>query len=241
MNRPPVGIVRGQKGNIMRYIINYGLASEQDQPCRLTTFAGIDASTPDEARRMFLAAHPDRYVVRVIDGTQANRELYSAGAWTDEEREAHKEKLSAKYAQEHDAAQSVKEYVATYELDEFAARIAYEDRRASEGTQNAEGVHVGDLFSCEWGYDQTNVNYYQVVALKGAHTIVVRELRTRRMDIPDTMTGYSRPIRDSFRDESPYTLRTRIRSNELDINAPEHCGTLRPWKEGELGYYTSYA
>lgn len=232
----------GRKGaNTMRYIINYGFTKDQDGAVRLTTFAGIDADTPEEAREKFLAAHPDRYVVRVIDGTQANRELYGQGAMTDEERQAHTDALNAKYEREHDAAQEVKEYVATYELDEFAARIAYEDRRASEETQNAEGVHVGDLFSCEWGYDQTNVNYYQVVALKGAHTIVVRELRTRRCDVLDTMTGYSRPIRDCFHDDKAYTLRTGIRFDELYINAPEHCGTLRPWKDGELGYYTSYA
>lgn len=225
----------------MRYIINYGKLGEAGAPVRMTTFTGIDAENPEQAREKFLAAYPDREVVRVIPGTRDNMELYGQSAMTDEERCAHTERLNAKYAQEHDASEEVKEYVATYELDEFAARIAYEDRRASETTQNAEGVHVGDLFSCEWGYDQTNVNYYQVVALKGAHTIVVRELRTRRRDVLDTMTGYSRPIRDNFRDESPYTLRTRIRFNELDINAPEHCGTLRPWKEGELGYYTSYA
>lgn len=225
----------------MRYIINYGLASEQDQPCHLTTYTGIDASSPDEAREKFLATHPGRYVARVIEGTRANRELYGAGAWTEEEQQANLEKLRAKYVRELDASESVQEYVATYEPDEFAARMDYEKRRESEPTQNAEGVHLGDLFSCEWGYDQTNVDYYQVVALKGAHTIVVRELRTRRRDVLDTMTGYSRPIRDCFRSEATYTLRTRIMDGSLYIKAPDDRGVLRRTHDGELGHYTSYA
>ena len=225
----------------MRYIINYGFTKDEGNPVRLTTFGGIDADTPEEARAAFLAAHPDRYVVRIIDGTPDNCFRYGMGAWTEEERAAHKEMMEAQYAREADAAQIVKEYVSTYEPDEFAARVAYVQRRAAEETQNAEGVHVGDLFSCEWGYDQTNINYYQVVALKGAHTIVVRELQTRRREALDTMTGYSRPIRDSFRDERPYTLRTRISNGELDINAPEHCGSLLPWEDGKLGHFTAYA
>ena len=225
----------------MRYIINYGKLGEAGAPVRMTTFTGIDADNPEQAREKFLAAYPDREVVRVIPGTQNNRELYGQGAMTDEERREHTERLHEKYAQEHEASKEVKEYVSTYELDEFAARIAYNERRASEETQNAEGVHIGDMFYVSWGYEQTNVNYFQVIDLKGAHTIVVRELKTRRMDVLDTMTGYSRPIRDSFREKKTYTLRTRIWNNELYIKAPEDCGSLRPWKDGEIGYYTSYA
>ena len=225
----------------MRYIINYAMKKDAEKPVRLTTFAGIDADSPEDARQKFTASYPDREVVRVIEGTASNRELYGQGAMTDEEREDHVKKLHAMYEQEHEASVDVKEYVATYEPDEFSARIAYEQRRASETTQNAEGVHLGDLFYNSWGYEQTNVDYYQVVALKGAHTIVVRELKTRRRDVLNTMTGYSRPIRDSFRDDKTYTMRTRIWNNELYIKAPEDCGSLRPWKDGEIGYYTSYA
>ena len=225
----------------MRYIINYGLIAEQDQPCRLTTFLGIDADTPEDARQKFLAAHPDRDVVRVVVGTPHNRELYGMGAMTEEEQQAHREMLSAKYAQQHEAAQDVKEYVSTYEPDEFAARVAYEQRRASEETQNAEGVHLGDLFSCSWGYEQTNVDFYQVVGLKGAHTIVVRRLNTRRREVLNTMTGYSRPIRDSFRDEKTYTLRTKLWRDELYINAPNDTGSLRQAHDGEVANFSSYA
>ena len=225
----------------MRYIINYGFVKDQGQPCRLTTFTGVDADSPQEAREQFLAAHPDRDVVRVIEGTPHNCEIYGMGAMTDEEQAAHKARFADQMDERNAAAREVREYVATYEPDEFAARIAYQDRRASEETQNAEGVHLGDLFSCEWGYDQTNVNFYQVVALKGAHTIVVQELNTRRREVLDTMTGYARPIRDNFRNDKTYTLRTRILHDTLDINAPEEHGTLRREEDGVIRDFSSYA
>lgn len=37
-------------------------------------------------------------------------------------------------------------------------------------------VAVGDIFQCSWGYDQTNIDYYEVVKLVGAKMIEVREI-----------------------------------------------------------------
>lgn len=225
----------------MRYIIQHGLACEAGTPCRLTTYAAELAATPDQAKAQFLEKHPDRDVVRIIEGTHHNMELYGMGAMTDEEQEAYRERFAAQMAQQYDAGKDVREYVATYEPDEFAARIAYEQRRGSEETQNAEGVHLGDLFSCSWGYEQTNVNFYQVVRLQGTHTIQVRELNTRRREVLNTMTGYARPIRDSFRDDTIYTLRTKKLDGKLWINAPEDHGSLRPARDGDIADFSSYA
>lgn len=42
---------------------------------------------------------------------------------------------------------------------------------------NKYGVKVGDIFSASWGYDQTNVDFFQVVALVGESSVRVREVR----------------------------------------------------------------
>lgn len=41
---------------------------------------------------------------------------------------------------------------------------------------NKFGVKVGDLFHASWGYDQTNNNFFQVVALVGESSVRVREV-----------------------------------------------------------------
>lgn len=41
---------------------------------------------------------------------------------------------------------------------------------------NKYGVKVGDLFEASWGYDQTNVDFFQVVALVGETSVRVREV-----------------------------------------------------------------
>ena len=42
--------------------------------------------------------------------------------------------------------------------------------------KNKYGVQVGDIFSCTWGYDQTNVDFFQVVKLVGEQSVKVREV-----------------------------------------------------------------
>ncbi len=61
-----------------------------------------------------------------------------------------------------------------------------------------EPVKVGDLFSMSWGYDQTNVNYFQVtrVTAKGCY---VREIGAK--SVPGTqgfMSETVRPVKDNF-------------------------------------------
>ena len=41
---------------------------------------------------------------------------------------------------------------------------------------NKYGVRVGDIFSASWGYDQTNVDFFQVLALVGESSVRVRQV-----------------------------------------------------------------
>ena len=63
---------------------------------------------------------------------------------------------------------------------------------------NTEQVQVGDIFSMSWGYDQTNVNYFQVTRIsKGG--IFVREIGQE--SVPGTdgfMSCKVRPKKDAF-------------------------------------------
>lgn len=43
-------------------------------------------------------------------------------------------------------------------------------------SQNIYGVKVGDIFQSEWGYEQTNVSFYQVRKLMGKQSVMVDEV-----------------------------------------------------------------
>ena len=48
--------------------------------------------------------------------------------------------------------------------------------RKEEPRANKFGVKVGDLFHASWGYDQTNNDFFQVIALVGEASVRVREV-----------------------------------------------------------------
>ena len=46
---------------------------------------------------------------------------------------------------------------------------------------NKYGVKVGDLFYCSWGYEQTNVDFFQVIALVGESSVRIRQVAPKRI------------------------------------------------------------
>jgi len=61
-------------------------------------------------------------------------------------------------------------------------------------------VSVGDVFASSWGYEQTNINLYQVVSTHGKKTVTVREIRAAT-HLTDSMVGYKIPVLDDFTGE----------------------------------------
>ena len=74
---------------------------------------------------------------------------------------------------------SVKKVWYGYSTEE-AVRAAIEGNPIKETAKaekkNKYGVKVGDIFSASWGYEQTNVDFFQVIALVGETSVRVREV-----------------------------------------------------------------
>ena len=51
-----------------------------------------------------------------------------------------------------------------------------EEKEAPAEKKNKYGVKVADLFSMSWGYEQTNVDFFQVVELVGESSVKIREV-----------------------------------------------------------------
>lgn len=105
----------------------------------------------------------------------------------------------------HDRAAAYQEVI-TYEPEEFAATIMYWQRRDVECTPNAEGIHIGDLFSVAWD-NPTRYTFFQVTGLNGQHDVIVRENEILAYGYDDNHC-LARPIRDSFTDET-YTITSK--------------------------------
>ena len=217
----------------MRYIITWTNTADSGKPVRLLSYACEIADTPEQAARQHVEKHADHRVEAVTPSTDKDADLmrYGMGAWTDEEQAEHRAQLNDRYAALSIENSGIKVRLLTYEPDELARETEYMNRREAEATQNAEGVHVGDIFYTQWGYDQTNIDFYQVVELKGKHTMILRGL-TEKCELDSSWNGKTRPIRDAFREgyrSGPYTVRTKPCDPRLG-------GTLMSYVEGRRLY-----
>lgn len=101
---------------------------------------------------------------------------------------------------------TLREYVSRLEtsLEEHRAKIA-ERRKAVP-----HDVKVGDIFRASWGYDQTNIDYYQCVGLVGSTMGTFRKIAAQSQE-DGFMQGDSVPAVGHFVGEP---FRARIRGGD---------------------------
>jgi len=112
------------------------------------------------------------------------------------------------------------------------------DKRKQEKRENISKIKVGDLFSSSWGYEQTNVDFYQVVAVKGK-SFTIRQIKSRTIDGSEKdyngMADRRCAVKDAFLDEEKYPPMTK-RSLKLTSYS-----WLSPTTENEPHYCSWYA
>jgi len=106
-----------------------------------------------------------------------------------------------------------------------------EEREAERAKPHT--LKIGDILSASWGYDQTNIDFFEVVATT-EKTVTVRELKQKREE-----TGWARgscmPIPGAYKSE-PTTHRC---SANNCIASPIH-GSASMW-DGKPENWTAYA
>lgn len=70
-----------------------------------------------------------------------------------------------------------------------------------------DAFEIGDILYCSWGYEQTNIDFYQVVDKRGKTTLVLREVNADRDYCPERMTGIKTPRVDDFYGEEEQRVR----------------------------------
>ena len=68
------------------------------------------------------------------------------------------------------------------------------------------GLKVGDILYSSWGYDQTNVDFYEVVALVGTTMVEIRERRSSVVE--DGMMSGKATLGEGFASEK--TMKKKV-------------------------------
>ena len=73
-------------------------------------------------------------------------------------------------------------------------------------------VRAGSIFRCSWGYDQTNVDFYEVLSVSASRqTVKVRRIQSHHVDDPHGPQTHVVPWREPH-PRHPEVLTKRIRS-----------------------------
>lgn len=96
------------------------------------------------------------------------------------------------------AEQRNSEVVSTFKR--VSERAAYKAAKKAEIASIKHDVKVGDIFQSLWGYDQTNIDHYEVVAVAGK-TATIRPIRSL-VDSDGYLQGNCVPSPGSFKGEA---------------------------------------
>lgn len=133
-------------------------------------------------------------------------------------------------------------YYSNEHARELAVTRSFEGRRTTNKwkeerkTERAKPhtLKVGDILGGSWGYDQTNIDFFEVVATT-AKTVTVRELRQSRNE-----NGWCRgtcvPLAGQYTNREPSTHRASAGNM---ITSPIH-GHASMW-DGKAENWTAYA
>ena len=130
------------------------------------------------------------------------------------------------------------EYCAQYlkNLQETARRK--EERKVARAVAKAaalESVKEGDIYVASWGWEQTNIDDYQVVAKKGA-TVTLREIAVASIEGSESfMSDRVVPVKNEFIGGE---FKKRITGKYINIDDIRHAG---PAEEGKDFYRSWYA
>lgn len=100
---------------------------------------------------------------------------------------------------------------------------------------NHNSLQIGSILYASWGYDQTNIDFYEVTKLIGRCTLELRELGQQQIPNDSSICGKTKPIPGCYISE-PFRKRINIRGS-VKINEVIRA---RIWSGDEL-FYSSYA
>ncbi|HAT7074239.1 TPA: hypothetical protein JAN90_16075 [Legionella pneumophila] len=100
---------------------------------------------------------------------------------------------------------------------------------------NHNSLQIGSILYVSWGYDQTNIDFYEVTKLIGSITLELRELRQEPIPNGFGLSGKTKPIPGNYI-SPPFRKRINMHGS-VKINEVVWASI---WS-GEALYYSSYA
>lgn len=144
-----------------------------------------------------------------------------------------------------DRAQAL-QWAAEYLGKQQASAKRQAERAAEKKARRAAGhrLQVGDVLRSSWGYDQTNIDYYEVTRLLGKSMVEIRAIRARSAPTGD-MVGDCVPVPGQYKGE-PMRKAVDDSGDGVRIASYAHARRIEPKlvagvKVWPVDHWTAYA
>lgn len=85
-------------------------------------------------------------------------------------------------------------------ISSLMSREDMKEKRKEDRKNQLDNISIGDILYCSWGYEQTNIDFYQVVEKKNKQ-FTIREIMHKydnSKSAGNGMAAYVEPVKDSF-------------------------------------------
>jgi len=105
-------------------------------------------------------------------------------------------------------------------------RIDYKAKQKLEKKSRLQALEVGQIFVSSWGYEQTNVDFYQITELVGISTAILMPIRSEMVDgtqghdcsnvtaIKDAFVENAEPLKKRMNTSGGFTISTCQRASK---------------------------
>jgi hypothetical protein len=107
-------------------------------------------------------------------------------------------------------------YIENY-LKGLTAREELKAARKKETLAFVHLLQVGDILVSSWGWEQTNVDFYQVIEVKGKMVKIQEIAQSMPNGEEGFMTGYVIPLKDKFLEKEEPMLKKVLKGNMVKI------------------------
>jgi hypothetical protein len=114
----------------------------------------------------------------------------------------------------------------------------YEMGGEMEHTDNEHPFKVGDILYDSWGFEQTNIDFYQVVDVKDK-TIKITPIEKKSDSAKGSHTAYVQPVKNAFKGK-PMTKKI-LYNKYSKYHIKSKYGTFEKYKDDEKIFSSSYA
>lgn len=129
-------------------------------------------------------------------------------------------------------------------LENRLAIKASEEARKAEKKKALENnpFQVGDLMYDSWGYEQTNIDFYQVIEVKNK-SVVIQPIKGKMVPSQgySSMAGLTAPVKDSFCGEPiKKNVTAWVSNGNPNYYLKSKHGIINQYNKGEEGVYCSW-